>query len=207
MNLREQLLAESRTRWLDIGCGGNAEAGFELMDTHAEGIVDPAVRARYRRVDIRYVSDAQLERLGQFDLVRMQHAFEHFTFEEGLGVLRNCGLLLKPGGYILITAPDLRIHARRYLANEYGQSAGFQSWAQERIPPDAPASCYFSIFTHSMLHEAHHWCYDYEGLRYQLERAGYFGEIRELTLDDPLASTPFTHNRPDEDVCVLARRE
>ena len=41
MNLKEKLIKEKRTRWLDVGCGGNFEDGFYYLDTFPEGIIDP----------------------------------------------------------------------------------------------------------------------------------------------------------------------
>lgn len=48
---------------------------------------------------------------------------------------------------------------------------------------------------------------DYEGLEYQLMSSGEFKNIRELKLNDPLANNPFTHNRPEEDVCAIAQKK
>jgi SAM-dependent methyltransferase len=203
MTLKERLLKTKKTRWLDIGCGGNREPGFLRMDTFPPATMPAAERRRYVQCDIVKLPDDVAERLGKFDLVRMQHAFEHFSYEEGRQVLKNCARLLKQDGIIVISVPDLRIHVRRYLHKGYKKS-GYRWWAYNRIPEDSPDSFYFSIFAHSMPHEQHKWCYDYEGLRYQLKSCGEFDGIRRLGVRNALASTPFTHNRPDEDLCVLA---
>jgi predicted SAM-dependent methyltransferase len=145
------------------------------------------------------------EKLGKFDLIRMQHVFEHFSYEEGRQVLKNCAKLLEKNGVILITVPDLRIHIRHYLKGTY-KKWGFRWWAHNRIPEDSPNSFYFSIYTHSMPHEQHKWCYDFDGLRYQLEACGEFKNIRQLRATHALASSPFTHNRPEEDVCAIATK-
>lgn len=193
-------------RWLDIGCGGIFEEGFHYIDIFPEGLVRDDIRRRYRRVDIAKASDAQLEEIGRYDLVRMQHTLEHLTYEEGGQALRNCVKILDPGGFILITTPDLRVHIERYANGLYREWDGFQTWAERRVPRDAPDSFYFSIFAHSMDYEPHKWCYDFDGLAYQLRTAGGLRDIRELMVTDELAEVPFTHNRPEEDVCVLARK-
>lgn len=54
--------------------------------------------------------------------------------------------------------------------------------------------------------ESHKWCYDYEGLKYILEEIGEFENIKELKLNDELTNIPFTHNRPEEDVCIVAQK-
>lgn len=197
--LKETLIRENKTEWLDIGCGGNLEPNFFYIDTFPEGIV--AEREKYFRVDIVNATDFQLERIGKFDLVRMQHVFEHFTPEDGIRVLGNCAKILKPDGYILITTPDLKRFVHMYLAGTISDN----EWALNRINKNSPASFYFSIFAHSMLYEQHKWCYDAEGLLYQLNATDKFKNMRELPLNDELSNIPFTHNKPGEDVCVIAQ--
>lgn len=208
--LRRHLVDTNRTRWLDIGCGGNLEKTFHYIDIFPEGIVDRDFRDRYLRIDIVNASLERLEKLGKFDFIRMQHVFEHFSPEDGRKVIERCALLLNPNGYLLITTPDLRIHAQVYLSGRYKDEyelAGFREAAWKRIAPGAPDSFYFSIFAHSLLYERHLWCYDKEGLTYLLEQTSAFRNIEEIDSNHAFASVPFTHNRPHEDVCILATRQ
>ena len=57
-----------------------------------------------------------------------------------------------------------------------------------------------------MTYEPHKWVYDRDGLAFVLAKDGLFTNIRELKFHDPLAEEPFTHNRPLEDLCMLAVR-
>jgi predicted SAM-dependent methyltransferase len=208
--LRQHLVENGKRRWLEIGCGGKLEDDFHYIDIYPESIVDRSARKRYSRLDIVNASAQDLEQVGRFDLVRMQHVFEHFTPEDGSRVLENVGSLLNAGGLLLITTPDLRIHAMTYLNGGYKDNVRmepYNSYARMRIPENAPNSYYFSVFAHSLLYEKHLWCYDFEGLRYQLSCTGLFEDIQQIGLDHPFASCPFTHNRPEHDVCVLARRK
>jgi len=106
---------------------------------------------------------------------------------------------------LIITTPDLKIHINNYLNNGYKKWNGFKWWAHKRIPMNSPMSFYFSVFAHSMPWEKHKWCYDFEGLEFLIKRSKKFKNIMELKIDDKLASVPFTHNRPEEDVCILAQ--
>ena len=205
--LKERLLRPSRTRWLDVGCGGNFEGGFEYLDIFSPELVDPVDRRRYHCIDIANAPEDELRRLGLYDFVRMQHVLEHFTFEQAPEVLRRCGRLLEEGGWLLVTTPDLRINPQKYLSGQYKTWNTYQQWATQRIPHDAPESCYFSIFAHSMPGEEHKWCYDYEGLAYQVQRAGEFEGVKEFKYGEPLSSYPYTHNRPEEDVCAIAQKK
>lgn len=204
MNLHDKLVKEKRNRWLDVGCGGNFEEGFYYLDIFPEGIIESGHKERYFRSDVLHFSTEDLKKLGKFDLVRMQHTFEHFSFEEGQRVLKNCAKILKKDGIILISTPDLRVHIKKYLNNSYKNWEGYKEWANQRIPKDAPDSFYFSMFAHSLPYEQHKWCYDSKGLIYQINAAGAFKGIKELKFDSLLSSKPFTHNRPEEDVCVMA---
>ena len=206
MNLKEKLIKENKNRWLDIGCGGNFESGFHYLDIFPEGIINPKFKKRYFRVDILNFSEAERKKLGKFDLVRMQHFLEHFSYEDGKQILENCAKMLKKNGVILITVPNLKIHIEKYLNDEYKNWKGFKWWANKRIPEDAPNSFYFSIFSYSMPYESHKWCYDFEGLKYLLELTDEYKNIKELKVNDPLAKVPFTHNRPEEDVCTVANK-
>jgi len=207
MKLKEKLQKEHKTRWLDVGCGGCFEEGFYYLDTFPEDLINPVFKDRYFRVDIVNSSQKELERMGKFDFIRMQHTFEHFSYEEGKKVLLNCAKILKKGGIILITVPDLKVHIQKYLGDTYRKDKGFKEWANKRIPENSPNSFYFSIFAHSMPYESHRWCYDGEGLRYQLELSGKYENIKEVKFNDSLAGYPFTHNRPEEDVCVIASKK
>lgn len=207
MNLKEKLLQEGKTRWLDIGPGGNFDDNFYYMDIFPEGVIDPKFRDRYFRNDIVNSSEEIPAKLGKFDFIRMQHIIEHLSYEDGRRALKNCAKLLKQNGLILITTPDLNIHVKKYLHDRYKNLEEFKWWANRRIPQDAPNSFYFSVFAHGIPYGgSHKWCYDFEGLKYQLEICGEFKDIRELKQDNPLANIPFTHNRPEEDVCVIATK-
>ena len=89
----------------------------------------------------------------------MQHAFEHFEFEDVNKILSNCAKLLNEDGYLIITTPDLKVHINNYLNNGYKKWNGFKWWAHKRIPMNSPMSFYFSVFAHSMPWEKHKWCY------------------------------------------------
>lgn len=200
IGLNAKLIAENRCDWLDIGCGKKFEENFKYLDKFPIETIEK--KDLYVQADIVNITNDDIQKIGKFDLIRMQHVFEHFTPEDGLKVLENCSKLLKTDGYILISTPDLNKFIGMYLNSEI---RNYYDWAKERIDVDSPDSFYFSIFTHSVMHEKHEWCYDAKGLIYQLEKSGKFKNIQELSLDNELANIPFTHNRPIEDVCVLAQ--
>lgn len=217
LGLKRRLIEEGKTRWLDIGNGTKFDEGFHYLDWFPHEPPDAETAGRCFRGDILQMTGEELSLLGRFDLVRMQHVFEHFSYEEGPEVLRQCARLLAPGGWLMVAVPDLRFFAQAYLCAGFRVTKNFLAFAHQRISPDAPASASFSVFAHSFGHgpdgcggerrlrDQHKWCYDADGVVHQLNRAGGFGAARFLGLLDPLASIPFTHAQPELDVVVIAR--
>lgn len=202
--LNKVLINQGKIRWLDIGCGGNFEPGFHYLDYSADISIPEDCKGRYFKINILELTDDDCKKTGCFDLLRMQHVFEHFTPEEGSIVLKNCARLLNPDGFLLITVPDLRKFIKYYKKNSFKKLYTFYHWALNRIQKNAPSSFFFSIYTHSLLHEQHKWCYDEEGLKYVIDNTGIYKNIKTLTFKDKLANQPYTHNRPLEDICVIA---
>jgi len=206
MTLQEKLIKEKKDKWLDIGCNKNFEEGFYYLDIFSKKNIPTRYKKRYFKMDILKASNENLKAIGKFDFVRAQHVLEHFPYEEGKTVLKNIARLLRRNGYLVITVPDLRINISKYIEKKYKKWKAFKSWAIKRIPKDAPNSFYFSVFAYSLSVTPHRWCYDYEGLKYLLKSSRFFRSIRELKLNNSLASSPFTHNKPTEDVCLIAKR-
>ncbi len=204
--LSEVLRKQGKTRWLDLGSSSSFNEGFYFADLHPASEAPEEMRKKYFQLNIIEAGEEQLKPLGKFDLIRLQHVFEHFAPEDGLKVLEKCALLLNEDGYLLMTVPDLKIFVHRYQSAALQGLRSFKGWAETRIPANAPQSFYFSIFTHSVAHQQHLWCYDEEGIRYQLSQTGKFKNAEKLSLLNPLSAIPFTHNRPDEDLCLLAQK-
>jgi SAM-dependent methyltransferase len=203
LGLEQMLKGNKMLRWIEVGAGGKNYDGFDKID-----IIDfpeGTAPGNYKKLDIINCSNEELKRLGEYDFLRMQHVFEHFTPEDGLKALDNCSKILKKGGYILISCPDIDIVIDHYKKGTIKALNG--SWGVERIGENAPDSFYFSIFCHSVLHEPHLWCYNAEGLIYQLNRSGHFTNIEVLELDNLKSAIPFTHNRADQDVVILAQKK
>ncbi|MEM6489287.1 MAG: class I SAM-dependent methyltransferase [Pseudomonadota bacterium] len=210
--LEQKLRAEARTQWLDIG-GIDVARGFDCV-----GLADPETvpheqRCRYVQCDVLRDETPIAARQGHYDLVRLQHVFEHFSFEDGRDLLAVVRRLLAPGGYLLMTVPDLRAFIAGYRWGFRFAPEQTMTFQRSRIPEDAPASFRFSMYAHQygysrLTHngEQHAWCYDFEGLAYQVRAVGGFDRVQRLGLFHPLASIPFTHNRPAIEVCLLARK-
>jgi SAM-dependent methyltransferase len=204
--LRDQLVSAGQTRWLDVGGKYPPEKGFISLNLGSKPEGEPE-DAPYIQADFLQMRDEDLKSLGTFDLVRLQHVFEHFSFQEGQIVLQRCAILLRPGGFLLLSVPNLRFHIAGYLIGPmwyrliYPSYPNFTRWF---LPSDAPSSMTFSIFTHQG--GEHKFCYDRKSLLYSVRSVGYYENVQILSILSPLAGVPFTHNRPAEDLCLLAQK-
>lgn len=207
--LEDELLNNDQNRWLDIGSSINhANQNFHFADLYPIEECLDKMKSKYHQLDISQpIKEDVKNKLGKFHFIRMQHVFEHFTFEQASIVLDNCYELLEKNGKLLITVPDLDIYLKRYSNNTLKNISSFGPWAHTRIGENSPSSDYFSIYAHSMLHEKHLWCYNKHGLINKIESSSKFINVKKIGLLNKIAGIPFTHNRPEEDLCVISTKK
>ncbi|MGV9269753.1 class I SAM-dependent methyltransferase [Kitasatospora sp. NPDC003701] len=106
------------------------------------------------------------------DWVYAEHLIEHVTMPVAVGWLREARRVLRPGGVLRITTPDLA----RYLVG-YATDDGFLAKHRRRLGtmgfgppmPQRPAFLVNQIFRYY----GHQWIYDLDELRHVLTRAGF----------------------------------
>ncbi len=160
-------LAPKRDGWNCLSLDIYDEVRLRAMAAASE---DPVVRdnlANIEKVDIVAPAGelrdavARLGRLGQFDYICSSHNFEHLP--NPIRFLRDCGEVLKPGGYLSMAIPDKR-KTFDYARPLTGLKDFLESWLTDRKQPSA-----FQLFeTESALMRVD-------------------GEVRELT-GDPVAA-------------------
>lgn len=101
-------------RMLNLGCGKRFHAEWVNVDFRASA---PEVLACDLSQGLPF-PDAG------FDVVYHSHVLEHFPRLQGLGFLRECWRVLKPGGILRCAVPDLEAMARLYLTLLEGALAG-----------------------------------------------------------------------------------
>lgn len=206
-SLENYLTQTKKSNWLDIGSFNNkSNLNFDFCDLYPEEECPPELKDKYFQLDItkELTSNHSYKR---YDFIRMQHVFEHFSFEEADVVLNNCFKLLKKNGILLISVPDLDIMIKLYKKDLFKENLKFYNWAIKRIDKDSALSNFFSIFTHSLSHQEHKWCYNKNGLVEKIEASGLFKNTKRISLFHRLSNIPFTHNRPEEDLCVITRKK
>ncbi|MBI1860993.1 MAG: methyltransferase domain-containing protein [Deltaproteobacteria bacterium] len=105
------------------------------------------------------------------EFVFAQHFIEHIPLKSGIVWLTEVLRVLKPGGIVRLSTPDLRRHAEGYLSGcttYQAQSKNYLSqWTAH--PPDRPAWRLNQLFQFW----GHSWIYDREELLYLAQRAGF----------------------------------
>jgi len=108
-----------------------------------------------------------------FGYILSEHLIEHFTYKDGLRVLKECCRVLKPGGTIRIATPDidkiikLRTKEKSELQNRYIK------WHMDHCLPEI--GIYKDIFAiNNAFHGfGHRFLYDDETLQDSLTKTGY----------------------------------
>lgn len=145
---------------LNLGCGPHALPGWLNYDINGA-----------RRMDVVPI-DLALGRLPHtdesVDFIFSEHFIEHINREQGARLVKECYRVLKQGGVIRISTPDLHALTKRYLRGEIIKIPGV--WE-----PKTPAQ----MFNEGMRLWDHLFLYDGEEIADLLDEAGF--SIRTFT--------------------------
>ncbi len=133
-----------------IGCGANLIPGWQNLDTDAPGAIKWSCPDR-----LPYADNA-------VDAIYSEHFWEHVPLDQGEFLLRECARVLKPGGVIRISTPDLAVLVAMYNTKNirYASVVGFM--------PNSPAD----LLNQGMRLWGHQYIYDEEELTRLFKQAG-----------------------------------
>ena len=176
---------------LNIGCGRNIIDGWLNSDYYpqSEQILHLDATAQFP-----FEND-------KLDYIFSEHTIEHLTYLQGMNMLKECCRVLKPGGKLRISTPDLSFLIHLYDNQKSVLIRKYVKWAKEMFLETAP--CFEEIFVINNFVRAwgHKFIYDKKLLHYCLEQAG-FEEIisRDLneSMDEELRYVEHTARMPAE---------
>lgn len=114
-----------------------------------------------------------------FDYVFSEHVIEHFTYPEGIAMLKESCRVLKPGGSIRVACPDLRVYTGLFSAEKTAlQEQLIKSEVDSSLPHIRIYKESF-VLNNALRNWGHKFVYDEETLRLALESAG-FVEIKRF---------------------------
>lgn len=95
---------------LHLGAGGKRLEGAINCDLH-----DPAAERRIDATHLHEIVD------GSIDIVEHHHLIEHLAMADLHSALVEWARVLKPGGLLIVSAPDLEVVLRRWLQMTEGE--------------------------------------------------------------------------------------
>jgi len=100
------------------------------------------------------------------------HFIEHLDLNAGIAFLKESFRVMKPGGVIRLSCPDLETYADNYVKRDaaFFRNAKIQEWCafdQARTPGEILAAKAYDSGG------SHRWFYDFESLKHILEQAGF----------------------------------
>jgi predicted SAM-dependent methyltransferase len=169
-------LANNRTKKLHIGCGGNILPEWLNTDYFP---TNP---------NIAYL-DATKQfpfQDGTFDYVFSEHMIEHITYADGLIMLKQCNRILKSGGKIRLSTPNLRFLVDLYSENKSELQERYIQWASDLFIKNGVYSDTM-VINNFVRDWGHVFIYDEKTLRLALEVSGFVDvhSYRINESDDP----------------------
>jgi predicted SAM-dependent methyltransferase len=149
-------------RKLHIGCGAN------LLDGWLNADYLPASR------EILHLDATEpFALLGDatFDYVFSEHMIEHISHAKGLLMLKECHRVLRPGGKIRISTPDLAFLIDLYRTNPSDLQTRYMRWSKDQYRlPDVNPTFVINNFVRDW---GHQFIYDENTIRSALTEAGF----------------------------------
>jgi predicted SAM-dependent methyltransferase len=118
-----------------------------------------------------------------FDYVFSEHMIEHLTHSQGHFMLAECFRILKHGGIVRISTPDLAFLVDLYRDDKTGLQQGYLRWSAAHFLEDASLGSDTLVINNFVRDWGHQFIYDEKTLRSSMERAG-FAEITRHELQE-----------------------
>lgn len=117
---------------------------------------------------------------GSFDYVFCEHMIEHISYGQALAMLGECFRILKPGGKIRVSTPNLEVYLNLFSEQKNKKQEQYlewisSNWLSKQNILDKEASFVLNLVMHGW---GHIFIYDEKTLKGALEKIG-FSEIKK----------------------------
>ena len=160
--LAKRYVSQSKVRKLHLGCGWNLLPGWLNMDYFPE-----SRNALYHDARRRFFFVNET-----FNYIFSEHMIEHMSFLDGSNMLSECHRILKKGGKLRISTPDLAFlvglyHDKSSLQREY------VAWSNRTFLDGAPEDNEVFLINNFMRDWGHTFIYDEDTLKTAMLNAGF----------------------------------
>ena len=108
-----------------------------------------------------------------FDYVYSEHMIEHIEHEGAVFMLRECFRVLKPGGKIRISTPDLKVYTGLHSKEKTASQKFYIDWVIQNLMPEVDYCEEVFLINNAFRAWGHQFLYDRETLRATMARAGF----------------------------------
>ena len=154
---------------LNLGCGWNKLSGWINVD-----YVPKRFGCEYMDVTEEFPYDTE-----SIDYIYSEHLIEHIEFSEGIHMLSECYRVLKPGGKVRISTPDLKFLVKLYTDNKTDLQKGYVEYSVEQYRLEGKTDTF--VINNFVRGWGHTFIYDEKTLRDSLESVR-FSNIRKYSL-------------------------
>ncbi len=114
------------------------------------------------------------------DLAYHSHMLEHLTYENGLRFISECYRVLKPGGTMRVLVPDIELWINAYTKNDTFFFEKYRAYGGINKDICVTKGAVFMAMLHGHEHE---FGYDFETLKWLVEKLGFTDVKRTLYAD------------------------
>ncbi|MGD0230011.1 MAG: methyltransferase domain-containing protein [Syntrophorhabdales bacterium] len=157
-------LSSAGVKKLQLGAAGN------VMD----GWLNTSFRPRSPGIVFLDVTEPFPFGHGVFDYVLSEHLIEHLPYNDGRFMLAECFRVLKPGGKIRLSTPDLGMLAG-LLSQRGEKDASYVRWIASNFPGDVPVASTTIVVNNLFYNWGHRFLYDFAMMKSALEETGFTG--------------------------------
>ncbi len=155
-------LHQNQVRKLHIGCGFNMIDGWLNSDYQPY----PTDTLRLDATQTFPIED------NQFDYIFSEHMIEHLDYAGGASMLKESFRVLRKGGTIRVSTPDLPFLIDLYRQDKSPQQIEYIKWATDNFVPDTDYDDVF-VINNFVRAWGHTFIYDEKTLRSSMEKAGF----------------------------------
>lgn len=157
---------------LNIGCGGNFVQGWLNIGLFSEREIPygtTALRDGALFLNFDMTKELPLAE-NSIQFIYSSHFIEHINFNNGRVLLKRLYRVMKKGGIIRLTFPDLELWIKKYYKNDL---SFFKKYKSIYLKKKSYLTTKGQIFMAQVHVKGHKWGYDFESIKNILERAGF----------------------------------